>query len=227
MANADLGQKTGLSSALTLSAVRFVALVLIAISAAAQAGFESEAFVQQTVDRAHTIIKEQSISEEERERQLGGLLRSVADIRRIAIFTLGPYGRLASQSNIDAFAKSFEEYIVVIYQNYLHRYRDKQIKVTGSMERAPGDVIVKAEIVGSRGVEGPIKLAFRVRKDSNGRDRLTDLQFDGVWLAIEEREQFRSFIQQHNDDIKLLSGELARRTARMPSHAADCGDVKV
>jgi phospholipid transport system substrate-binding protein len=180
----------------------------------ARAATESEAFIQQTIERAYAILNDASLNDEQRDHEFDGLLRSVADIQRLALFTLGPYARAASKAELDAFVTAFEDYVVVVYQDHLNRYREKEIKVTGSTERAPGDVIVNAEVADAQGPTGPIKLAFRVRKDSNGNNIVTDLQFDGVWLAIMEREDFSSFVRQHKDNVGLLSEELARRAAQ-------------
>jgi phospholipid transport system substrate-binding protein len=81
--------------------------------------------------------------------------------------------------------------------------------VTGSSDPKPNDSVVNVELAGSNhSKSGPIKAAFRVRVGANGEPTITDLQVEGMWLAIAERADFTAYLQQHNGSIAELTKRL-------------------
>ena len=62
-------------------------------------------------------------------------------------------------------------------------------------------------------------LPFRVRKDAGGKLIVTDLQVEGIWLALSQRSDFTGFLQQHNGRIEDLIGDLKRQTEQLRSGA--------
>lgn len=198
--------------AILARAMLIVAVLQVAFLA--HAGTPKEEFIRSNIERAYRILTDESLSEEERNRQFRTFLRSAADIRRIALFTLGPHAQIATECELDAFVHSFEDYLVIIYGGLLSKYRDNPIKVSDSVERRPGDFIINGELSGTRGANSPIKIAFRVRVDANGKDFLVDLAFDGIWLAVIQKEDFTSFLRAHDGDLGLLAEELGKRAAK-------------
>jgi ABC-type transporter MlaC component len=80
--------------------------------------------------------------------------------------------------------------------------------VTGSTQRAVDDVVVNCEAEGPSAQ--PIKVAFRVRRSADGRPIVTDLQVEGVWLALLQRSDFTAFLQQNEGRISALTADLER-----------------
>jgi phospholipid transport system substrate-binding protein len=54
-----------------------------------------------------------------------------------------------------------------------------------------------------------------VRKNEAGGLVVTDLQVAGVWLALSQRADFTTYLQQHRGDIGVLSNELKLRAAQI------------
>ena len=61
----------------------------------------------------------------------------------------------------------------------------------------------------------PIKAAFRVRKGQDGRMIVTDIQVEGVWLALSERSDFTGFLQQHGGSVPALTTDLKHQTEQL------------
>ena len=51
--------------------------------------------------------------------------------------------------------------------------------------------------------------------------RLFDAQVEGIWLAVEQRNQFGSYLAQHNGDLQALIDFLADETARLRAKSPD------
>jgi phospholipid transport system substrate-binding protein len=188
-----------------------------AAPARAAAANAAETFVQENVDRAFVILNNADLSEEERYTQFRELILSLMDARRIGMFTLGTYANGASRDDVDAFIAAFSDYTIrFIYSAGFAQTRGQTPKVIGSVQRAADDVVVNCEVSGPNSQNAqPIKVAFRVRRAPDGRPIVTDLQVEGVWLALLQRSDFSAFLQQNGGRIAALTSDL-HRLARVP-----------
>jgi len=198
-----------------VAAIAMIMSILLCVHAARAADTNAaQAFAQQNVDRANVILNGPSTSADQRRMEFGRLLLSIADTRRIAMFTLGQYSNGAMPEQLSAFQNAFTDYALSAYEARLDRLQGGQIKVTGTVMRAPDDFIVNAEIIKSMEAENrePLKLALRLRALPEGSFVMTDMQFEGVWLAISQRADFTAFLQQHRGDISALTDSLRSKT---------------
>ena len=98
-----------------------------------------------------------------------------------------------------------------MYQGYFDWYTGQSLRVVNSVVRSQDDVVVYADVIGPNG-SPQFKIGFRVRQDAAQKNIVTDFQFEGVWLALNQRADFTSFLQQNKGDFALLSVELQKRT---------------
>ena len=197
-------------------AVLVIALAMLAARAVHAADVNpTESFVQQNVDRGYAILNNTALSDEQRHLQFRDFMLLLTDTRRIGMFTLGPYANSASKEDLEAFMAAFSDYTVgFIHGVVFAQTRGQTPKVTGSVQRAADDVVVNCEVVNPKSPNAPpIKAAFRVRKASDGRPIVTDIQVEGIWLAIVQRSDFTGFLQQHGGRISELTSDLQRHTS--------------
>ncbi len=195
----------------------WVIAIATVVAAPALAQTPAEAFVQQNVQKGLAILNDHSIPDAQRRAEFREFLTSLTDIRRIALFTLGAARRTASPADTEAFVNAFRDYAVTVYETRLNQYSGQYLRVTGSTEIKPGDDIVETVLVDASGKsngQDPIKVDFRVDQE-NGRSVVVDVSIVGVWLALEERDQFAAFLQQHNDDISALVAHLQDLTTKL------------
>lgn len=198
------------------SAARLVALAavlmfagLFAAMPTAHANTPAEAFVQTNIERGMKILNNKTLTEAQRRDQFRNFLIGMTDIRRTALFTLGAARRTATPTEINTFVDAFRDYAIAVYQTRLSAYSGQTLRVTGSTERAPGDYVVTTELVdpSNSGDQQPIQVDFRVDRDK-GHFVVLDASVVGVWLAIEERDQFTAFLAQHNNSVTALAQHL-------------------
>jgi phospholipid transport system substrate-binding protein len=179
---------------------------------AAPAANPAEAFVQQNIEKGYSILNSTTLSDEARRAQFRDFMLSLTDARRIGMFTLGPYANRASKEDIDSFIDAFSEYAVAVYESRLSKYKGQSLRVTGSVQRAADDVVVNADVVNPATPNAqPLRAAFRVRKTSDGRPIVIDIQVEGVWLALSQRSDFTGFLQQHGGRLPDLTTDLKRQ----------------
>ncbi len=193
-----------------------VALLLHVPSAYAEAT-TAETFVQQSVEKGFAILKNASLAPKERETQFRSLMRSIIDFKRVGVFALGPYAKTASGQQIDDFVNAFADYFMTMFHFDSEQNSVGQgIAVTGATARGSDDVIVTAKVAGADAGSAagmPMDLAFRVRKNATGNDTIVDVLVGGISMAVTERAEFSSYLQQHSGNIDQLSAELEKRVA--------------
>ena len=209
-----------LSSFSIVAAIAMMMSIVFCVNPARAADANAaQAFVQQNIDNANTLLNDPSLSSDERRMRFGRLLLSMVDTHRIAVFALGQYANGAMPEQLSAFQTAFTDYALTAYENQLDKLKGGRIVVTGSVMRAPDDFIVNAEIRSAETGREPLKLALRIRALPEGTLVMTDMQFEGVWLAISQRADFTAFLQQHRGDISALTGSLRSKTENLSTVA--------
>lgn len=188
------------------------AAVGIDVSDAHKAG-EAETFVQASIERGYRILNNKDLGANDRQMQFREFLNSITDTKRVALFTLGTYARSASETDSDKFFAAYDEFAAAMYQGYFDWYTGQSMRVVNSVVRSQDDVVVYADVMGPNGTP-QFKIGFRVRKDAAQKNIVTDFQFEGVWLVLNQRADFTSFLQQNKGDFASLSTELQKRTKR-------------
>jgi phospholipid transport system substrate-binding protein len=183
----------------------FMLAMVIGVSGVS-AATPAETFVQNNVQKGLTILNNKSAPKEQVINEFRDFLLSLTDLNRIAMFTLGPAKRTASEADKKLFATAFAEYATAIYQSRLTQYSGQTLKVIGSQERAKGDYIVRTVMANPDGSTSgdPIRVDFRVLND-NGHFVVIDVSVVGVWLAIEQRDLFTAFVGQHKNSVPALT----------------------
>jgi phospholipid transport system substrate-binding protein len=197
-----------------------VASVLICsgFTSGAAASPAAEAFVQSNVQRGLQILNNPALSKEQRQEQFRGFLLTLTDLRRIALYTLGPARRTTTPADQATFVDAFRNYAFAVYGAEFSKYGGQTLRVTGSVERAPGDELVRTVLVDPHARPGqePIEVDFRVY-GSNGHYSVVDIVVAGLDLAITEQEDFGAFLAQHNNDVRALIANLRQRTEHVRS----------
>jgi phospholipid transport system substrate-binding protein len=178
----------------------------------------AENVVRTDVQAGMNILNDQSLSAADRRAQIRELFTSLTDIRGIALFTLGSMRQYAKPAQIEQFVDAFRNYAVAAYEAQLTDYSGQYLRVTGSIQTAPGNYIIKTVVVNPNGGSSrqaePIEVDIRLTNDS-GHYVVTDLSVAGIWLALEERDQFTTYLEDHNGDFGALIVYLKVLTERL------------
>jgi phospholipid transport system substrate-binding protein len=192
----------------------FAAPLVLAGPAAAAAPTVAESFVDENIHKGLEILRDKRLSSVQRRDQFEGLLLTLVDVRRIALFTLGQYRRSAPPDDVEAFINAFKNYAAAAYQSYFAKYTDQTLKVIGSTQRSPTDFIVQTNLVEPGSSQQPAEVDFRVRTDT-GKPVLVDVAYQGIWLSLEQRDQFVAFLGQNNGNVRTLIAHLSDLAANL------------
>jgi ABC-type transporter MlaC component len=205
------------NSRCSIALAAFCLLLAHAASAHAAPRSPAEAFVQENIDNAYAVLGNPSLSPAERDARFHRFFQSLMDTGRIGRFTLGRYANSASPAVVADFEKAFADYAAAVYESRLNEFKDLKMRVTGSAVLGPDDTVVAASVSGPGlpNPANPVRIGFRVRRNSNGRLIITDMDVEGIWLALWERADFTSFLQQHGGDVAELARHLQGEADQM------------
>ena len=192
----------------TVLTAALAAMPLLMTQPAAAAQNVAESFVDENIHKGLDILKDKKLSPNQRRDQFEALLLGLVDVRRIGLFTLGQYRRTAPPEDVEAFIGAFKNYATAAYHSYFVRYTDQNLKVTGSTERSSTDFIVQTLLIDPGSNQQPSEVDFRVRTDT-GKPVLVDVAYQGIWLSLEERDQFVAFLGQNNGNVRTLIAHLS------------------
>ncbi len=179
----------------------------------------AESFVQQNVKKGLTILSGRGDANAQTDLKFRAFLESLTDIRRIALYTLGPAAKTAAPADVDTFVAAFQNYATSVYQSQLSRYSGQSLAVLGSAEHTPGDFVVRTRVADAAGKIDPdaSDIDFRVVAAS-GSYQILDASIEGIWIANNEREQFAAYLANNGNSVPALTAHVKEVTAKMPAN---------
>jgi ABC-type transporter MlaC component len=190
------------------------ALALSVTSAAASP--DAERFTAMLVGQGTNILHDNN--DASRSARLHQLIMQNVDARKTALFALGNYQRGLPSQALETYVAAFTDYITTIYESRFKKYRDLDIRVLSSLDNGPNDsvVLTQGRPSNERSMRDPIIIGFHLL-GGNGYYKIVDVQVAGIWVSINQREQFADMMSRSNSDIRALIGYLTEVTAQIRS----------
>jgi phospholipid transport system substrate-binding protein len=192
-----------------------VAAIVLTFAAPASSDDGARAYTQKMIDNGFAILRDTRMDKATRVNRFTAYIVEHMDARKTALFTLGNYRRGAPDGVVEPFVAAFTAYSTAIYGAHLVDYSGATVRVTGDVTNKPGDVTVATVAEGGQ-LREPLRIAFRLVSDG-GAYKIIDVQVAGIWLSVEQREQFASALSQNRGDIAALTASLKDRTTRLRS----------
>lgn len=206
-ANRNVRRGSGLFAA----AVIGLCAVTATMAPARAADASAETFTQGMVNEGLGILRDKSLGVAARRARFHQFVARNADARKTALFALGQYSRGVAEPVVEQFVAAFRDYVSAIYELRLEERKEANLKVTGSVENKPNDITVNTEAAGS---SDPVKIGFRLI-GSGGAYKVVDVQVAGIWISVEQRDQFASILSKNKGDVPALITHLITQTAHM------------
>jgi phospholipid transport system substrate-binding protein len=190
--------------------------LFLAGPAAAYTPEDAQQYVADNIHKGLDILNNKALPADQRRSQFEQFLLGLVSMNRIADFTLGNYRRSASPADLDAFHTAFQNYAVALYHSYFSKYAGQALKVTGVKTNGPDDFIVTTNLIDPKDRSGqpPAEVDFRVRTNT-GKPEVIDVAYAGIWLTLEERDQFTAFLGQNGGNVRTLVANLDSMTKQI------------
>lgn len=169
----------------------FASFLMAMMTPIGHAGTDSTRTAEQIIsDTAHEII----VSDRD---NLAEAILDRMDVRAIARFTLGRHAKTIDAGKVDQYSDVFEDYLRRQIASNADKLQGVSMTVTKTVERNARDVIVTT-VVDANGE----RLTLRWRMLRRGANwMVVDLEFSGIWLAIEQRAQISAILDRPGADI--------------------------
>ena len=224
----EIVMRTFMNSAKPKFILGAFATIIVAFGFAATpaaAASPAEDYIQTNVNRGLQILDNDGTPKDQRMTQFRSFLLTLTDLKRIAVYTLGPVKNTASPADLAAFVDAFRDYAFAVYETEFANYSGQTLQVTGLVPHGANDVLVMTKLIDPHAKPGdqPITVGFRVF-GTPGHFTVGDITVLGMDLAITEQDQFTSFLQEHNNDVKALTANLKERAEKVRSSGKISGN---
>ena len=167
-------------------------------------------YVISTTEKAINTLTDESIDQREKESRFGKLFDDNFDIPSISRFVLGKYWKSATTAQKKEFIVTFRNYIVKTYSSRFSEYSGEKLSLINSENESNPKLFVVHTAL-NREDAPPIKVDWRVglKKD---RYVILDIIIEGISLAVTQRSEFVSVIEQNDGNVDNLIKLLKEKT---------------
>jgi phospholipid transport system substrate-binding protein len=192
----------------------FVFVILLAASLAfpqlSKAGGGPDDFIRTVGQNAINSLTNKEITQDQREERFRKILNAKFEVKLLARFTLGRFWRRTSEKQQKEYTSLFEDFIVKAYSARFADYQGENFVVGKIRNINERDNLVQSEVVLTDGRKIPVH--WRVR---NGKEfKIVDVLIEGVSMAITQRDEFSSIINQNGGKIDGLLAALRKKTGK-------------
>ena len=167
-------------------------------------------FIIKITKNAIDTLTDQSISQNEKENKFGALFDKNFDVPSISRFVLGKYWKQATLDQKKGFIKAFRNYIVSTYSSRFNEYSGETLKLL-NYENESNPKLFLVHTVLEREDALPITVDWRIGQKKD-RYVILDIIIEGISLAITQRSEFVSVIDQNEGSIDKLISLLKEKT---------------
>ncbi len=196
-------------------------ILLVAITMAwqtrAMVSSDPSEFVTDLTVQAFATLRDTSLGDSERFAKFRSLLSQSVDLPRVGRFVMGANWRRATPAQQAEYQSLFKDYIIAAYAGRLRAYTDAAITVKTTTPMDKGEYLVSS-LIKRPGNPEPIHVDWRLR-EVEGKLLVLDMTIEGISMALTQRSEFASIIQQNGGDINVLLTRL--REAAAPLDAGE------
>ncbi len=135
--------------------------------------------------------------------KLNNIAETNVDINGIGMYTLGKYRKTLSEDQKIKYKKLFKSYFLKSFSSRLVDYSDPKISILSEKKINEKYTIVNT-VLEETSKNPEIKIDWRIYTKNPDRPLIRDLIVEGLSLARTQKEEFKSILQNNNEDIDYL-----------------------
>ncbi len=194
-------------------------LASTALTSLARADGDASTFVAELGRQAIHLMKDTSLSPEDRQQRFGALMKEDFDLPKIARIVLGHYWQGTSDTERQQFSDAFADYTVRMYSLRFADYAADSFRVISQRAQGETATVVSTEITPvATATAQPVGLEWRVESTAGGY-KVTDISAGGASLALAQREEFASAVEHSGGSVSSLIQKLRTKTTELATAA--------
>ena len=135
--------------------------------------------------------------------KLNNIAETNVDIEGIGMYTLGKYRKNLNESQKIKYKKLFNSYFLKSFSSRLVDYSDPKINIVSEKKINEKYTIVNT-VLEETSKNPEVKIDWRIYTKNPERPLIRDLIVEGLSLARTQKEEFKSILQNNNEDIDYL-----------------------
>ena len=135
--------------------------------------------------------------------KLNNIAESNVDINGIGMYTLGKYRKSLNEDQKIKYKKLFKSYFLKSFSSRLVDYSDPKINVI-SEKKINDKYTIVGTVLEETSKNPEIKIDWRIYTKNPERPLIRDLIVEGLSLARTQKEEFKSILQNNDNDINYL-----------------------
>ena len=174
-------------------------------------------FIQDIGNKAINVIKDKSLTQEQRNAKYHEILRNAFDLKTIGHFVIGHAWDTATPEQQQEYMKLFEDLVVKLYGDRISLYSGENFHVKGVRSENDQDIMVSSVIEHPGGAQ-PTTVDWRVRQ-KGGNLAIVDVIVEGVSQSVTQRQEYSSIIQRDGGKLDGLLATMRQRVEGAPADA--------
>ncbi len=172
----------------------------------AQSAEAAQGLVRRVSDEMLALIRSPS-SAAEKQAAFMSMMDRYSNMRQIAGFALGRYGRSMSEPMKVRYVEAFKRFVAATYVSRFSEYSGETIDV-GSARATNNGYAVETSV--QRGGQAPLSVRWEI-SDRSGQPLVEDFEIEGVSMAMSQRGEFTSLINSYGGDMEKFIQYLESR----------------
>ena len=181
---------------------KFIIFLLIPFLTTPLASKEPTTLITEIVNEASMILSSDD-PVESKIIKLNNIAENNVDIDGIGMYTLGKYRKNLNESQKIKYKKLFNSYFLKSFSSRLVDYSDPKINVLSEKKINEKYTIVNT-VLEETSKNPELKIDWRIYTKNPERPLIRDLIVEGLSLARTQKEEFKSILQNNNEDIDVL-----------------------
>jgi|TARA_X000001036_G_scaffold183266_1_gene173241 phospholipid transport system substrate-binding protein len=181
---------------------KFLIIFLIPFLTTPLASKEPTTLITEIVNEASMILSSND-PVESKIIKLNNIAETNVDIEGIGMYTLGKYRKNLNESQKIKYKKLFNSYFLKSFSSRLVDYSDPKISVVSEKKINEKYTIVNT-VLEETSKNPEVKIDWRIYTKNPERPLIRDLIVEGLSLARTQKEEFKSILQNNNEDIDYL-----------------------
>ena len=181
---------------------KFLIIVLITSFTTPLVSKEPSILITEIVNEASMILSSND-PVESKIIKLNNIAETNVDIEGIGMYTLGKYRKNLNESQKIKYKKLFNSYFLKNFSSRLVDYSNPKISIVSEKKINEKYTIVNT-VLEATSKNPEIKIDWRIYTKNPERPLIRDLIVEGLSLARTQKEEFKSILQNNNEDIDYL-----------------------
>lgn len=180
---------------------KLITLVYLSVSASCIATQDQAVnFVNDLANRSINLIKNNSLTVQEKETQLSDIFVDSVDTKWIGRFSLGRYWKTLSPDQQSSYLALYTKYLINIYVPNFRSYTGNIVKVIGSKQLGDNEYLVQTQLVNPTNTTD-VKIDYRLSQQPGFEKFIIfDIIAEGVSLITTQRAEINSVMSQGGYD---------------------------